>query len=295
MERWSAHARAPRELRVGSRSTTAGCRSAAGSVAPTIACRTRSGTPNISISPASQSRPLWPAMRRCGQSSALAVITSMPYDFPRPTGLTGGLNQAWRPHHRPRPGARRRSRFQEQCISTTGSWACSGPSGGRLPSKPTTSAHVARNAYRKFDINRFNGDMLRRAIRPHPAGLFEHQLHRVHGPKHVPWRHGGHQGQSHGATKSGRHIRSARRPTIPARFRRPGRPDAYGPPDQDKGPADFDVRQKFVMSANWILPSPASGLARALGGGWQIAGTLLRQTGTPFSVVCIKSRVHRRP
>jgi hypothetical protein len=69
-------------------------------------------------------------------------------------------------------------------------------------------------------------------------------------------------------------------------FSAAGRPDAYGPPDQEKGPADFDVRQKLALSANWTLPSPAGGMLRAFAGGWQVAGVLIAQTGTPFSVVC---------
>ena len=40
------------------------------------------------------------------------------------------------------------------------------------------------------------------------------------------------------------------------------------------------------MSVNWKLPEPSSGGLRNILGGWQIAGVLLAQTGTPFSVVC---------
>jgi hypothetical protein len=69
-------------------------------------------------------------------------------------------------------------------------------------------------------------------------------------------------------------------------FSAAGRPDAYGPPDQEKGPADFDVRQKLALSANWQIPGPSGGVARAIAGGWQLGGVLIAQSGTPFSVVC---------
>jgi hypothetical protein len=64
------------------------------------------------------------------------------------------------------------------------------------------------------------------------------------------------------------------------------RPDAYGPNDQDNGPTDFDVRHKLAVSLNWRLPGPADGLAKAVLGGWQVAGVLLAQTGTPYTVFC---------
>jgi hypothetical protein len=64
------------------------------------------------------------------------------------------------------------------------------------------------------------------------------------------------------------------------------RPDAYGPDDQDYGPTDFDVRHKLAVSANWKLPSPSEGAAKAILGGWQIAGVLTSQTGVPYTVRC---------
>ena len=40
------------------------------------------------------------------------------------------------------------------------------------------------------------------------------------------------------------------------------RPDAYGPDDQDEGPADHDIRQKMAVSLNWNLPGPDRARAR---------------------------------
>ena len=64
---------------------------------------------------------------------------------------------------------------------------------------------------------------------------------------------------------------------------------AHGADDQDEGPADWDIRHKIAVSLNWKLPSPESGAARAILGGWQLGGVLLAQSGTPFSVVCTRS------
>jgi hypothetical protein len=64
------------------------------------------------------------------------------------------------------------------------------------------------------------------------------------------------------------------------------RPDAYGPNDQDNGPADFDVRHKLALSLNWKLPGPSAGVGKAILGGWQVGGVLLAQTGNPYTVFC---------
>src|SRR5438093_9204687 len=66
----------------------------------------------------------------------------------------------------------------------------------------------------------------------------------------------------------------------------PARPDAFGPPQQDEGPSDFDIRHKVSISGNWKIPGPPSGIARGVLGGWQIAGVLIAQSGAPFTVVC---------
>jgi hypothetical protein len=66
----------------------------------------------------------------------------------------------------------------------------------------------------------------------------------------------------------------------------PQRPDAHGPADQDEGLSDFDVRHKIAVSLNYRLPGPSAGAARAILGGWQLAGVLIKQSGTPYSVVC---------
>jgi outer membrane receptor protein involved in Fe transport len=53
----------------------------------------------------------------------------------------------------------------------------------------------------------------------------------------------------------------------------------------EKGPSDNDVRQRFVGSFLWEVPSPERGLARAVFGGWQLNGIFTAETGTPVNVV----------
>jgi hypothetical protein len=64
------------------------------------------------------------------------------------------------------------------------------------------------------------------------------------------------------------------------------RVDAYGPNNQDDGPADIDIRHKLAVSVNYKLPSPSGGAGKAILGGWQLAGVLLAQSGTPYTVFC---------
>ena len=55
---------------------------------------------------------------------------------------------------------------------------------------------------------------------------------------------------------------------------------------KDKGPADFDLRHRFVTSFIWDIPlfKSSHGIQKAVLSGWQINGVLTLQTGYPFSV-----------
>src|SRR6185295_14475878 len=59
----------------------------------------------------------------------------------------------------------------------------------------------------------------------------------------------------------------------------------------DRGLSDFDIRQRFVGSFLYELPSPKSGIARWVAGGWQINGILFAQTGGTFSIASGTDRV----
>ena len=59
-------------------------------------------------------------------------------------------------------------------------------------------------------------------------------------------------------------------------------PQPYRIRDQ-RGPADFDVRQAFNVNASWQLPGPRQGVARHVFGGWEILTLAQVQTGFPFN------------
>jgi hypothetical protein len=208
----------------------------------------------------------------------------MPYDYPRPIGLTSGLNQY---------GGLTNGRGLVHVVDPNfddmylDNWFV-GVQRALSRAVAVEADYLGsrgRNAYRKFDINRFNGDML--------DGRFDGILP---GFATINFTESTDQSKFHGGTIALKVNRSAlqlsgaytfgKATDYSSSFSAAGRPDAYGPPDQEKGPADFDVRQKLALSANWLLPSPAGGVARRLAGGWQLAGVLVAQTGTPFSVVC---------
>jgi hypothetical protein len=60
----------------------------------------------------------------------------------------------------------------------------------------------------------------------------------------------------------------------------------YRPGDNDYGRSIFDVRQRFVGSANYELPfaKHAKGLVKQVIGGWELNSILSLQTGLPFYV-----------
>jgi len=56
-------------------------------------------------------------------------------------------------------------------------------------------------------------------------------------------------------------------------------------PRNDRGPADFDVRQVLTMNVTWELPigEQLTGLAGAFARGWQMNGVGVLRSGVPFS------------
>jgi len=57
-------------------------------------------------------------------------------------------------------------------------------------------------------------------------------------------------------------------------------------PSFDYGPADYDVRHRFVGSLIWKVPFARNkdGFARALLDGWTVTGIFNARTGTPFTI-----------
>lgn len=52
----------------------------------------------------------------------------------------------------------------------------------------------------------------------------------------------------------------------------------------ERGDSDFDIRNRFVLSLNYELPTPRS-LPKVLFAGWELGGILTWQSGQPFSVL----------
>jgi outer membrane receptor protein involved in Fe transport len=58
-------------------------------------------------------------------------------------------------------------------------------------------------------------------------------------------------------------------------------------PNLDYGPADFDVRHRFVASVNWSIGGNrpiGTGFTNQAFGGWTLTGIFTARTGTPFSI-----------
>jgi outer membrane receptor protein involved in Fe transport len=57
-------------------------------------------------------------------------------------------------------------------------------------------------------------------------------------------------------------------------------------PDLDRGNADFDIRQRFVVSGVWELPFArgTKGVYKQILDGWEVAPIITAQTGTPFTI-----------
>ena len=55
-------------------------------------------------------------------------------------------------------------------------------------------------------------------------------------------------------------------------------------PNLDRGDAEFDVRQRVSLAANWRIPYRGKGLSGALLGGWSLNTLFVARTGQPYSV-----------
>jgi hypothetical protein len=209
--------------------------------------------------------------------------TTMPYDFPRPVGLTGGLN---------RQGGLINGRalvhVTDPNIDTMylDNWFFGVQRAfGRIAVEADYIGSRGDDGYRKYNINRFNGDLF--------DGRFDGV---IPGFSAVNYTQSTDESKYHGATfgmrmntadlQFGAAYTVGKATDFSSSFSATAAPDAYGPPDREEGPADFDVRQKFAMSASWKLPGPSEGALQAILGGWQVAGVLVAQSGTPFTVFC---------
>ncbi|MGA2302257.1 MAG: TonB-dependent receptor [Candidatus Acidiferrum sp.] len=57
-------------------------------------------------------------------------------------------------------------------------------------------------------------------------------------------------------------------------------------PDADRGPSEFDVRQRFTFAGLWDIPGPHKGWLSEVFGGWKLNPLISLQSGRPFDVYC---------
>jgi hypothetical protein len=70
----------------------------------------------------------------------------------------------------------------------------------------------------------------------------------------------------------------------PDRMNRTSIPVMQGGLKLDRAVSDFDRPQRLTIAYLWAVPGPRSGWRKFPFGGWQIAGVITFQSGTPFSV-----------
>ena len=214
----------------------------------------------------------------------LGKNTEVPYDYPRPAGLTAGLNQY---------GGLLNGAGVVHVVDSDikpmylDNWFM-GVQRSLWQDVIVEADYIGsrgRNAYRKWDVNRFNAD------------LFDNRLDRIlPGFAAINYTDSSDLSSFHGGTFSARWLRRdlsfggaytiGRSTDYSSTFSATQRPDAFGPPEQDKGRSDFDVPQKVSMWSIWTIPGPSSGVAKAILSGWNATGVLIAQSGTPFTVFC---------
>lgn len=215
---------------------------------------------------------------------SIGTSTSPPYGFRYPTGISAGVN--------PSGGL---ANGRAGVIVTDGdiptmyldNWflGVQRSIGRSVVAEVDYIGSRGRDMYVRWDINRFNGDLL--------DGRFDGILP---GFSAINYGQALDRSHYHGATLAVKVDRGALRAaaayTVGKAIDRSSTatplqpPDAYGNADQEEGLSDFDVPQKLALSASWKIPSPSGGAAKALLGGWQLSGLMIAQSGTPFSVVC---------
>jgi len=215
---------------------------------------------------------------------SLGTSATLPYGFPYPVGLTSGVNQ-----------------YGGLLNGTAGvitvdgdiptmyldNWFLGVQRGfGRyMVAEANYIGSRGGNMYTRWDINRYNGDLLDGRLDRILPGFSSINYAQAIDKSHY-------HGLAFGLRANRKDLNLGFAYTLGKAIDRsstatpPQRPDAYGPNDQDEGPSDFDVRHKVAASLTWSLPGPSSGAAKAILGGWQIGAGLVAQTGTPYSVVC---------
>jgi len=214
----------------------------------------------------------------------LGTSQEKPFNYPRPSGLTAGLNSQ---------GGLINGRAKADLLD---------PDIGKMYLDNWffgVQRQVARlvaveadyigsrgnNMFVRYNVNRFNGDLFDGrfdGIIPGVASLlFGQSIDKSH-------YHGGTVAVrvNRGEVQFGSAYTIGKAVDYSSTITPPQRPDAFGPANQDEGPSDFDIRHKLSVSLNWRIPGPTAGPARHIAGGWQVASVMIAQSGSPFTVVC---------
>jgi hypothetical protein len=215
----------------------------------------------------------------------LSSTSESPWNFPRPPDLRVGLDerggligvpaaiQLWEPHLKNQYAINWFFGIQR---SLGRDWAIEANYVGSQGTK----------LYQNYEVNRFSGDLL------------DGRLDRLN-PSFGSIAYGQNNGKSyyHGANASikkrfsqGLLFQGAY--TYGKAIDTASSFSGQAPVDQfnmrlNRGRSRFDVRQKLAMSWIYDIPSPVKSAAgKAILGGWQLGGTTILQSGSPFGVSC---------
>jgi hypothetical protein len=214
----------------------------------------------------------------------IGTTQDKPFNYPRPSGVTAGLNAQ---------GGLANGRAKADLLDPDvgnmylDNWFV-GVQREVMRQVAVEADYIGsrgNNMYVRYNVNRFNGDLFDGRFDGLIPGvsslLYGQSIDKSH-------YHGGTLAlrASRGTVQFGTAYTLGKATDFSSTITPPQRPDAFGPPQQDEGPSDFDIRHKLSASVNWRIPGPAGGVARTLAGGWQVASVVIAQSGTPFTVVC---------
>jgi hypothetical protein len=214
----------------------------------------------------------------------LGTTQEKPFNYPRPSGLTAGLNSQ---------GGLINGRAKADLLDPDigkmylDNWFV-GVQREVAPQVAVEADYIGsrgNNMYVRYNVNRFNGDLFDGrfdGIIPGVSSLlFGQSIDQSH-------YNGGTAAMrvNRGNIQVGTAYTLGKAIDFSSTITPPNRPDAFGPASQDEGPSDFDIRHKLSVSLNWKIPGPTAGTARHVAGGWQVASVVIAQSGSPFTVVC---------
>ena len=208
----------------------------------------------------------------------------MPYDYPRPAGLTAGLNQYGGLLNGRGDVVVVDSRIEPMYLDN---WFLGAQRS--LPHRIVIEGDYigsrGGNAYFKWNINRFNGDMFDGVFDGVLPGFAAGQLHGLDRPELVPRRNRGGEGDAHRhQLRRVLHLREGDRllqhvlATAAA-----GRLRPCGP---GQGTGRFRRAAEGVPLGDLDDSGTIGRHGKALFAGWQASGVMIAQSGTPFTVIC---------